>query len=84
MSITNPRLPITKEEAYGWGFTVGYMYEFPDGMYEAIQFATDDEGPLDAGYTPDIFGSRLDLAEAYRRGYDAGVAFYSDHSHGEA
>jgi hypothetical protein len=68
---TNPRIPADEYEAFGMAFMIGYIGWVPDDLQEVF--------PDDNFYNrPEFIDDTL--AHMWRRGYDAGVAFYSDHA----
>ena len=69
LRIPDARIPDDPQEAYGMAFMIGYLGDIPDVMVDAY-------GIYDS-FTPDFIDETL--VRAWRNGYDAGVAFYSDH-----
>lgn len=67
---TDPRIPADPQEAYGVAFMLGYLGDVPDVMADAY-------GIYDCSLVPDFLDKTL--VHVWRLGYDAGVAFYSDH-----
>lgn len=71
--MTDFRIPTGEQESFAWGFLIGYMGEVPDEMKDAFEW--DDPSSL-----PESIELSSEDALAWRRGYDAGCATYSDHS----
>lgn len=66
MSTDNPRVPANEQETFAIAFMVGYLGEAPDELVHAFP-------EIDA-LVPEH------LRPAWTRGYDSGVAFFSDHA----
>jgi hypothetical protein len=71
---TNPRIPCDEREVFAMSFMVGYLGDVPDYLAEC--FPGEDFRNCPAFI-------REDIAHEWKRGYDAGVAFYCDHAMGE-
>lgn len=63
------RIPNSEEEAFAWGFMIGYLGDVPDTMSDLI---------YEPSYTPEFIMDSI--AYSYRQGYDTGVAFFCDHN----
>lgn len=72
MSDVNPRIPADEQEVFAMAWMIGYMGEAPDELVHA--FPDQDWWSRCPDFVPD------DLAHEWRRGYDSGVAFFSDHA----
>lgn len=74
--MTGPRCPVGEEEAFAWGFMVGYLGTAPSTMESAF-FTVAEIGSNAPAFLNDY---QLD-AQAWKRGYDCGVATYTDHAY---
>ena len=72
MVTANARIPADEQEVFAMGFMIGYMGEAPDELVHA--FPDVEEWDSCPDFVPD------DLAHEWKRGYDSGVAFFSDHA----
>lgn len=82
-----PRCPVGIEEAYAWGYMIGYLGQVPDLMREAFNGnMLDDDVPIDCWGSegcPTFLENYDDECREFMRGYWAGVSMYSDHAHPE-
>jgi len=82
-----PRIPVGEQEAFAWGFMVGYLGETDvfatDTMSRAFHGIGESNAITGIGDVPEFLGDHPEDATAYSRGYEAGVATYSDHAHPE-
>lgn len=69
---TNPRIPGDEHEVFAMAFMIGYLGDIPD----ELQAAFPDE--YEWQNSPEFISD--DLAHEWVRGYDCGVAFFSDHA----
>lgn len=66
-----PRLPTGEEEAFAWGFMLGYFGEASEELTNVLPELAESLEPPD---------QLTDLEKwAWKRGYDAGVATFCDH-----
>ena len=68
---TNPRIPADENETFAMAWMIGYIGWVPDDLAAAFPDESFEMCPE--------FISR-DLVHMWRRGYDSGVAFFSDHA----
>jgi hypothetical protein len=68
----NPRVPFDDYQTFGMAFMIGYLGDVPDELQAA--FPDQDEWRN----RPDFIYSHN--AHMWKRGYDCGVAFFSDHA----
>lgn len=82
MSATSvgPRAPIDAQEAFAWGYMIGYLGEPPEVMQEAFPSRYDWDPMSPTWFLGSLFDGR---ATAFRDGYRAGVSMYTDHAHPE-
>ena len=66
----NARTPGNEEESFAMGFMLGYHGWFPDEILD--NFPDEIWGDKPSFITHELFSS-------YKRGFDAGQAFYCDH-----
>lgn len=81
-----PRCPAGEQEAFAWGFLIGYLGHVPRVMHDAFEavMLDDDISPLAwTEMTPTFLDDYPDDAYAFRRGYDSGCATVMDHLHPE-
>lgn len=64
-----PRVPVDEKEAYAWGFMVGYTGDENIFVTDEIEWYKD---AVPEALVPEV-----------ARGYEAGVAFYTDHLYPE-
>ncbi len=71
MSNVDPRVPDDSADVYAMAFMVGYLGNVPVDLLHAFP---DADGWGDCPYfIPDA------LAHEWKRGYDSGLSFYTDH-----
>lgn len=68
---TNPRVPADEQEVFAMAFMIGYIGWVPDDLQNVFP----DE---DFSNCPEFIDDSL--AHMWKRGYDCGVAFFSDHA----
>ena len=82
-TFVEPRVPVSEQEAYAWGYMIGYTGEVPEVMRAAFDY---EERDFDiAGWGTDGAPEFLsdEQAREFSSGYWAGVSMYSDHAHPE-
>ena len=72
MVTTNPRIPADEREVFAMAWMIGYEGQAPQDLQAA--FPDQYEWSNCPDFVPD------DLAHEWKRGYDSGVAFFSDHA----
>ena len=78
-----PRCPAGGQEAFAWGFMLGYLGQAPDALRAAFDgYLADDDAPVDSwgSQTMPSFLEQAGEGREFMRGYEAGVATYSDHA----
>ncbi len=72
MVTTNPRIPADEREVFAMAWMIGYLGWAPDELVHA--FPDVQEWSVVPTFIPDL------LVHEWKRGYDSGVAFFSDHA----
>lgn len=75
-----PRVPMNHYEVYAFGFLLGYLGDVPDQMFEAFDPTGEGVASIIEAMDNIIPASEMLF---FRKGYDTGVAFYTDHAHPE-
>ena len=68
----NPRIPADERETFAMAFMIGYLGDVPD----ELQSSFPDE--YEWRIAPEFIAPTL--VHEWKRGYDCGVAFFSDHA----
>ena len=69
---TNPRTPSNDEESFAMGFMLGYHGEYPDEIVDNFPEEVWGDKPASSFIKDELY-------PAYKRGCEAGQAFYYDH-----
>jgi hypothetical protein len=69
---TNPRIPADERETFAMAFMIGYLGDVPDELQAS--FPDEYEWRIAPEFIPPT------LVHEWKRGYDCGVAFFSDHA----
>lgn len=70
--MANPRIPADEREVFAMAWAIGYLGWAPDELVHS--FPDVEEWSHVPGFIPPS------LAHEWKRGYDSGVAFFSDHA----